>query len=86
MPALDATSLVVGITGHRNLDASTIPALKAQLRTFFVSLAARYPHLPVVLLSSLAVGSDQLAAEVALELGLRVVAPPPAPAGDAVSR
>ena len=79
MPALDTTSLVVGITGHRNLDASTIPALKAQLRTFFVDLAARYSHLPVVLLSSLAAGSDQLAAEVALELGLRVVAPLPLP-------
>jgi len=79
MPAFDATSLVVGITGHRNLDASTVPALKAQLRTFFVELAGRYPHLPVVLLSSLAAGSDQLAAEVALELGLRVIAPLPLP-------
>src|SRR5688572_17128760 len=80
MAALDTTSLVVGITGHRNLDASTLPALKAQLRTFFVDLAERYPHLPIVLLSSLAAGSDQLTAEVALDLGLRVVAPLPLPA------
>ena len=79
MPGLDATSLVVGITGHRNLHASAIPALKAQLRTFFVDLAERYPHVPVVLLSSLAEGSDQLAAQVALDLGLRVVAPLPMP-------
>ncbi len=79
MPALEATSLVVGITGHRNLHAAAIPVLKTQLQIFFVDLAERYPHLPVVLLSSLAEGSDQLAAQVALDLGLRVVAPLPLP-------
>jgi hypothetical protein len=79
MPALDATHLLVGITGHRKLHPSAIAPLQAQLRTFFLDLTARYPQLPVVLLSSLAEGSDQLAAQVALDLGLRVVAPLPLP-------
>ena len=79
MPALDATYLLVGITGHRKLHAAAIPALQEQLRGFFLDLAARYPQLPVMLLSSLAEGSDQLAAQVALDLGLRVVAPLPLP-------
>ncbi|HEU0306653.1 MAG TPA: hypothetical protein VFR30_06765, partial [Lysobacter sp.] len=79
MPALDATYLLVGITGHRKLHPSAVPALQIQLRAFFLDLATRYPHLPVMLLSSLAEGSDQLAAEVALDLGLRVVAPLPLP-------
>lgn len=79
MPALDATSLVVGITGHRDLHPADVPAIKARLRAFFLHLADRYPHLPVVVLSSLAEGGDQIAAQVALDLDLRVIAPLPLP-------
>jgi len=79
MPAPDATSLVVGITGHRDLPPADVPAIKAQVRAFFLDLADRYPHLPVVVLSSLAEGGDQIAAQVALDLGLRVIAPLPLP-------
>ena len=74
-----ANSLVVGITGHRKLRKSELPALRAQVKAFLQDLQARYPELPLVLLSSLAEGSDQLAAEVALDLGLRVIAPLPIP-------
>ena len=77
--ALDTTSLVVGITGHRNLLASEVPALQGRVRDFFLQLQQRYPNLPLTLLSSLAEGSDQLVAQVALDLGLRVVAPLPLP-------
>lgn len=79
-PPHPATSLVIGVTGHRNLRAADLPALRAQVRTFLLDLRQRYPQLPLVLLSSLAEGSDQLATQVALELGLRVVAPLPLPA------
>jgi hypothetical protein len=79
MPAFDATYLLVGITGHRKLHPSATAALEEGLRTFFVELSTRYPQLPVMLLSSLAEGSDQLAAKVALDMGLRVVAPLPLP-------
>ena len=72
-------SLVVGVTGHRKLRDQDIPELQARVRAFFTDLQARYPELPLVLLSSMAEGSDQLAAQVALDLGLRVIAPLPLP-------
>ncbi|MDB6164255.1 MAG: hypothetical protein JWL98_1687, partial [Xanthomonadaceae bacterium] len=76
MPLL-ASTLVVGVTGHRNLRETDLPQLQAQVETFFADLHARYPGLPISVLSSLAEGSDQLVAQVALDLGLRVVAPLP---------
>ena len=74
-----ANSLVIGVTGHRKLRSEDVPALQARVRAFFVDMQARYPELPLVLLSSLAQGSDQLVAQVALDLGLRVIAPLPLP-------
>lgn len=74
-----ANSLVVGITGHRKLRHAELAILQAQVKAFLQDLQARYPELPLVLLSSLAEGSDQLAAQVALDMGLRVVAPLPVP-------
>ncbi|MDR7134742.1 hypothetical protein J2X06_001951 [Lysobacter niastensis] len=76
---IELATLVVGVTGHRKLREAEIPALQAQVRDFLLELQRRYPELPVVLLSSLAEGGDQLAAQVALDLGLRVIAPLPLP-------
>ena len=72
-----AASLVVGVTGHRNLRESGIPELQGQVRDFFLALQRRFPELPLTLISSLAAGSDQLVAQVGFELGLRVIAPLP---------
>ncbi len=72
-------SLVVGVTGHRNLREADLPGLRTRVRDFLQDLQARYPELPVVVLSSLAEGGDQLVAQVALDLGLRVIAPLPLP-------
>ena len=74
-----ANSLVIGVTGHRRLRTEDVPRLQVRVRAFFQDLQARYPELPQVLLSPLAQGSDQLVAQVALELGLRVIAPLPLP-------
>lgn len=74
-----ANSLVIGVTGHRKLRSADVPALQSRVRTLLLELQARYPDLPLVLLSSLAEGSDQLVAQVALDLGLRVIAPLPLP-------
>lgn len=84
MPAADGTpllahSLVIGVSGHRKLHGDDVPALQARVRAFLVDLQAQQPDLPLALLSSLAEGSDQLVAQVALDLGLRVVAPLPLP-------
>ncbi len=84
MPVLDgspllAHSLLIGVSGHRKLRHDDIPALQARVRAFLLDLQARYPQLPLVVLSSLAEGSDQLVADVALDLGVRVIAPLPLP-------
>jgi hypothetical protein len=69
--------LVVGVTGHRNLRPGDLPRVRQQVRRFLSGLRERHPRLPVSVLSSLAEGSDQLVADVALAMGLRVVAPLP---------
>ncbi|MFY2763909.1 hypothetical protein [Arenimonas sp. MALMAid1274] len=74
-----AGSLVIGVTGHRDLRADEVPALRQQVRDFFLGLQSAYPGLPLTLLSPLAAGADQLVTAVALELGLRVVAVLPVP-------
>jgi hypothetical protein len=59
---------VVGITGHQNLTSESIPAIRHAIRK---NLA---PRMPVVGMTSLAEGSDQIFAEVVLALGGRLVA------------
>ena len=77
MSRLCSSSLLVGVTGHRNLREEERPALEAGVRAFFAQLRKHYPPLTICVLSSLAEGSDQLVAEVALEMGMRVIAPLP---------
>jgi hypothetical protein len=60
-----AIPILVGVTGHRDLRPEDFPALKHALQTRFHKLKADYPSTPFVLLTSLAEGGDQLAAEVA---------------------
>ena len=74
--------LVVGVTGHRNPAPAEIPALRERVRDFFAQLRTEYPELPLVVLSSLAEGSDQLVAREALAIGARLVAPLPLPVDD----
>lgn len=71
--------LLVGVTGHRKLRPEDINGLRDRVRTFLVDLQQRYPLLPVVVVSPLAEGADGLVADVAFDLGLRVVAPLPLP-------
>ena len=79
-PGSDTTaSLVVGVTGHRRPCEADVAGLAAQVRAFFLDLRERYPALPLVLLSPLAEGGDRIAAEVAFDLGIRVIAPLPLP-------
>ncbi|MGB0692542.1 MAG: hypothetical protein ACPGPD_07520, partial [Pseudomonadales bacterium] len=57
--------LIVGVTGHRDLIEDEIPIIKKMVRSFFLDLRESFPGLPLMLLSPLASGADQLAAEVA---------------------
>lgn len=78
---LPGCGLVVGVTGHRDLQAEQLPRIRGQVQEFFLGLRAAYPGIPLTLLSPLAAGADQLVTGVARELGVRVVAVLPVPAG-----
>jgi hypothetical protein len=72
-------TLNIGVTGHRDLVAAEIPVLRAAVRALLQRLAESYPGLEIRIISALAEGSDLLVAETALDLGLAVIAPLPAP-------
>ena len=71
--------LVVAVTGHRDLIASELPAIRQRVSAFMADLERRYPDLPIVVMSGLAAGADSLVAEEALALGLKVIAALPMP-------
>lgn len=71
--------LTVGVTGHRNLVAEEVPALKQKVREFFLNLRKEYPDLTLQLVTPLAEGADRLAADVASELGIELVIVLPMP-------
>jgi hypothetical protein len=76
--ALDVP-LVVGVTSHRNLVPGEMDVLRDRVRGFLERLQREFPNLPLVVLSSLADGGDQLVAREALAVGARLVVPLPLP-------
>jgi hypothetical protein len=73
------TPLVIGVTSHRHLAASEIEPIRQRIRDFFDLLKHAFPSLPLVALSALAEGGDQLFAAEALAAGARLVVPLPLP-------
>ena len=73
------TPLVVGVTSHRNIPAHEMEPIRQRVRDFFAQLKRDFPELPLVVLSALAEGGDQLVAHEALAAGARLVAPLPLP-------
>jgi hypothetical protein len=73
------TALVVGVTSHRDLDPAQLPELRQQVRLALGTLRNQFPELLLIVLSPLAEGGDRLVAEVALELGARLIVPLPMP-------
>jgi hypothetical protein len=69
--------IALGVVGHRDLRPSDRQALREAIASVISELRAAYPHTPVLLLSPLAEGADQLAVEVALEKRCLVRAPLP---------
>src|SRR5580700_7560579 len=61
--------IVLGVVGHRDLrsDEETKGKLEDELSRIFQEFEVAYPNSPKILLSPLAPGADQLAADVALE-------------------
>ena len=73
------TPLVIGVTSHRNIPAREIESIRARVRELFAQFQHQFPHLPLVVLSALAEGGDQLVAQESLNLGARLIAPLPLP-------
>ena len=68
-----AIPLVVAVTGHRDLVPAELPTLRDKISQLFRKLQNDYPDRRLQLMSALADGADQLAAEVVLELGVELV-------------
>jgi hypothetical protein len=68
---------VIGVTGHRDLLPTEVPALRRRVREFLVALRERYPDLPLAVMSPLAEGADRMVAEEATALGLPLIVPLP---------
>jgi hypothetical protein len=71
--------LVIGVTSHRNMAVDEIEPVRERIRDFLDQLKRDYPGLPLIMLSALAEGGDQLAAREALAVGARLIAPLPLP-------
>jgi hypothetical protein len=70
---------VVGTAGHRDVLSEDVPALEKAVASIFEALQARMPSTPLLLLSALAAGADQLTARVGLRCGVRLAAVLPMP-------
>jgi Flp pilus assembly protein TadB len=75
----DRLSLVVGVTGHRDIAADDEAPLRASFARILQHLAQTCPHSPLLVLSGLAAGADSLAAEEAMARGIPVMACLPMP-------
>src|SRR5579871_5028059 len=71
--------LLIGVSGHRDPRPEDVPILKESFRTWLRAVRTRAPHTPVALLCGIAAGADTLAAQVALEEKLDLVACLPFP-------
>ncbi|HEY3044677.1 MAG TPA: hypothetical protein VGJ39_11655 [Vicinamibacterales bacterium] len=66
--------IVVAVTGHVDLRPEDTTALGNRVRQLFRELQTKYPHTELELLTPLAEGADRLAARVALDLGIKLIA------------
>lgn len=72
--------LLFGVTGHRDIVDEDVPYLRNCVRDLLRDYRSRFPKSPIVFISALAEGVDQIAAEVALEVdGVRLAAVLPMP-------
>ena len=71
--------IVIGVTGHRDLRPQDEPVLAKAIDGIFAELQQKYPSTPLLLLTPLAEGADQLAAEVARRRSIPYRVPIPMP-------
>ena len=72
--------LTIGIVGHRNIADSHVERVRRQITEILNSYRSQAHSTPILLLTALALGADQIAAEVGFDLeGVQVVAILPMP-------
>ena len=76
---IDRLSLVVGVTGHRDIAAADEAPLRSAFGDVLRGLARECPHVPLLVLSGLAAGADALAAQEAIAQDIPVIACLPMP-------
>ena len=67
-------NLYVGVTAHRDLVSGEIPGIEKRVSAFLGELRRKFSGLSLHLITPLAEGGDQLAARVALEMDIPIVA------------
>ncbi len=72
-------SLVIAITGHRDLDPAHTSWYREQIGKIFSDLRKRYPETPLLLMSGLAEGADRIAVRAAIDQGIPFIAVLPMP-------
>ena len=72
-----AIPIIIGITGHRNINDQDIQKIKKVVKGQIEDIVFKCPNTPIKLLCCLAKGADQLCAEVAYDLGIDVIVPLP---------
>jgi len=82
MHGLTALPIVIAVSGHRDLIDQDLPGIKDAVHQKLLDIKNTAAGVPIILLSGLAKGADQLVAELALGLGLNVVAVLPMPKDD----
>ncbi len=79
----DRVPLIIGAAGHRDLREGDLPRLKAAVASVISSLKRQYlgndKQTPIILLSALGEGAEQLVAAEALKQGLTLIVPLPLP-------
>ena len=65
--------IIVGVTAHRSIRESDRGALFESVKAELSKLQARCPNSPLILLTSLAEGGDQLCAEAAVSVGIPLI-------------
>jgi hypothetical protein len=79
MPQVDDAllTLVIGVTGHRDIPAGEYDVLAARVTELLQSLRRQHPGLPLLMLNPLADGGDRIAARAAVALGVPLFVPLP---------
>jgi hypothetical protein len=78
-PLPGKVSLVIAITGHRDLHPEDLGSLEAEVGKIFKDMRDAYPKTPLLLLSGLAEGADRLAVRAARAASVPYMAVLPMP-------